>query len=265
VIAVGVAAGLPGCNGDPVKSVTTEENLLATPKPPERRYPFREGLEGGLNPADYQNRVPLQAVDPACATKVQDPPGIVVRTTGNLVGGLKYNTRKRGTGNAAETNGGNVALGGVWKDATIGWYDLHRFKFQVEISFVGPLADAFYGQMVTDPVALDATEKDVEFKDDTPANDWIGKEWSLAPGETKNDAAVVEVAGQTVRWIDAPGGTAFTVANKKMYFLFYAGACKKLTHVKIFKIEYPENETPKMTELTAAQLDAEVRNFSFRR
>ena len=181
-----VAAALVGlllfaqanCGDAPKPKKTTKEDLASTPMPPNGWYPFHKNpVEGQdvLKAAAYADKVPLQAADTACGTKVDT---FDIHMTGKVRGSLKFNTQPRGSYAVPETND-NTDLGGFNTGATA------AFKYEVEITWIGPLKDAIYGQMIlTEPVALDSKGTSVEFHDDTPANDWVDKEWKIPEGET---------------------------------------------------------------------------------
>jgi hypothetical protein len=244
-------------NDEPKKSVTNKDDLSPTPGPPIGLYPFKEGA--GYKPDDYVNKLPKSEAAESCKNKVTS---LEIHDKRKVVGNLKFNLRPRGDGNAAEMNGGNTDLGPVFEEMTLtNWY---FYKYEVEISFTAGLEDTFYGQMITDPFTI-GTKPDVQFHDDTPANDWINKEWQLKPSEKKTDFPVIEIQGNTVRWIDSPGGTTFKVANTTQIIIVYAGACGKLTHLKIIKIEYPKGKKPKFSFVDPPEnLKDEVKSFKFK-
>lgn len=248
--------GLFGQDDEPKTSKTkTKEELFATPKPPDGWYPFKEGTD--YKPDDYENKLPKSEASTSCATKVS---GIEIHDKGKIVGTLKYNLKQRSGGDAKETNGGNTDLGGVFDGGTI--LDWYHYKFEVEVSFTPNLEKSFYGQMATDPFTMDKKE-DVKFHDDTPANDYIGMQWILRPSEKKSDFPVVEVQGNTVRWIDAPGGA--NQGNTTQIFIVYAGSCGKLTDVKVFKVEYPKKKKPQISYIDPPdKLKEQVKSFKFK-
>jgi hypothetical protein len=249
---------------------TTKENNIGRPNPADKGYPFRKKLVPGfpyLDAKDYQDKLPLESAPSDCQTKVDQ---FNVYTTGTLKGGLKYHQGARG-GSSLPALNGSTDLGGVYEKQAVG--ATYFFKYQVEISWIGDMKDAFSGQMmVTAPVKLDSKEKEIEFHDDGPDNDWIDKEWDVPSDwkgtfeEYKKQFPITETDGNTVRWIDAPGGHSIRMSDMKNYALFYAGACKKVTNVKVFKIEYPSGKNPTMTEVSPPEsLKDEVKGFKYKR
>jgi hypothetical protein len=239
---------------------TTAENLEPTPKPPYAWPVFKEGFRHGdsnfpaLSPATYAGKSIASAPAAGCPTSVVS---LNVLTSGKVQGGLSYNTEARGSGGMPETNNGNTDLGGVHKKS--GPFENWAFKFEVVIVFQGPLENAFYGQLMSQPLAPGA--QGPVFGNDTPENDWIGKSWNLPAGKTKSDFPVVEVSGNTVRWIDAPQGVSR--GNTKSYAIFYAGTCGKVTHTAILRIDFPNSSEPTGTLLTDAQFANEAGNFTY--
>ena len=240
-----------GCDG--ARKVTTTAEHKVPTGPPAPVYPLTQATK----PAD--NALPTSAPVATCGTQVAPP--LQVFIAGPVRGGLKYNTLPRGKGGYPETNNDNTTLGGFLKNNIVNWY---QFKYQVEVTFVGPMKDAVYGQMISDPTDRASTTANIEFKDDSPENDAVGNEWTLEPGQQNSRFPVVEVAGQTVRWIDAPGGYGTRWSNTKSFIIDYAGACGVITHLQVYKYDVVGGAVPTMTALTLAQLKAEVGNFSFR-
>jgi hypothetical protein len=234
-----------------VYDATAEDDVAPTPEPPYGWAIFKAAFSHGdfpaLKPDDYVSKSPQTAAAADCATSVKDPLGVDVQTTGTVVGDLKYNTGPRMTGGMAATNGGNTQLGPVHKSS--GLFQNWAYKFEVNITFNGPLKNAFYGQMASKPMPV--KDNGPTFNDDTPANDWPGKEWKLPAGKKKTDFPVVEVKDSTVHWIDAPGGP--TVKDKKEYFMFYAGACGKVTHVQFMRVDFPDDKDPTAKLMTEAE------------
>jgi hypothetical protein len=198
-----------------------------------------------------------------CPSMVVDPPGIVIRTTGTLVGGLSYNVSKRRQRIMLPAlNGGNTQLG----DARNADNTASYFKFQVEIQF-NNLTEAFYGQMVMpDFLPLTGTGSRISFKDDTPANTFPGLD--PPPGvNPATSAPVFEVAGTTVRWIDAPQATSFlgsfTGWNQRKFILVYAGACGRVSHVMYLELSYAATGPTTARVLTHAQFAQAVAGWSF--
>jgi len=244
------------CYGDgPVKSTTTEKDLARTPEPPYGRSPFTKGSDGALNPADYKNKIPTLAAAPGCGTKVT---AFNVYMNGNVRGGLKYNALPRTGVKAACLNNNDTTLGSCRPPGSLSVY----FKFEAEVTFMGALKDGFYGQLITRPSADASNNNDVEFEDDTPKNDWVGKEWFLQPPQKREDFPTVEVDGQTVRWIDSP--EAKPINAVKTFAIIFAGACGKLTNLEVFKLVYPPGGKATMTKITEADLKKEVKNFTFK-
>jgi hypothetical protein len=252
-------------DGDITVSKTTKEDLVPTPAPPDRWYPFAPGDEHALKHADYENKIPLSAADATCGTKVKEPPAIDMHDTGKVIGGLKFNLFPRGKGSAAEANQDNTNLGPIYEKNSGVARDWYLYKFEVEITYTPVLKDGFYGQMISAPFEMSATP-DITFTDDSPENDTIGKQWFLAPGQKKSDFPVVEVQNTTVRWIDAPGGSqlGMGIADKKMFVIVYAGACKKVTYVKVLKFEYPKGKKPTITYIEPDKLKDQVKSYKFK-
>jgi hypothetical protein len=240
---------------DPVKSTTTKDDLFKTPEPPYGRSVFTKGADGALDPAEYKNKIPT-VHEPAagCGTKVT---AFNVYLSGPVHGSLKYDLLPRD----------NINFDCANNDKTLGscrgkGISTVIYKFEVEITFTGPLKDGFYGQLITRPSAAAANDNDVEFKDDTAKNDWVDKNWYLQPGQKKEEFPSVELDGQTVRWIDAPQALALNAV--KLFVIVYAGACGKLTNLEIFKITYPRAGKATMEKITEADLKKEVGSFIFK-
>lgn len=228
-----------------VKSETTKEDLAETPAPPYRWDPFTPWPGETPNqypPINEDDFFSTTIIPSDCTTSVKDPPGITIRLTGNIVGNLSYNDLQRGNGRPGASpavNNGNKQLGGFRKQPG-GAPSRTGYKYQVEITWEGPLKDAFWGQMASDMhYNVWNPNPAVEFDDDTPANDWVTKPWNLKPGEKKSDFPVVELVGQTLRYIDAPQGPVPDTVPGVKFFLIYAGACGKATHRKILMLFFP--------------------------
>lgn len=221
---------------------TSEEDLAPTPESPRRWYPFRD-WPGEEDYSAYENKDDLDLVGLLprdCPTRVHS---FDLYLTGQVRGNLSFNQFKRGGPSYARPmNGGNTTLGGFESfliDRVVAW---KSYKYQVEIRFLGPFQHAFFGQMMSDPQSFSFS--DPEFHDDSPANDWVGKRWNLAPGEKKSDFPVIEIVVLTntdhiVRYIDAPGGShvmGYGVSDKYMYAIIYAGACGVVTHTKYLQL-----------------------------
>jgi hypothetical protein len=243
------------CYGeDGVKSTTTKEDLAKTPEPPLGHSPFTG--DDALKPEDFENKIPpIGAPPPGCGTKVT---AFNVYTDGQVRGALKYNGRPRAGVEVACLNNNDTTLGPCRAPTGITSF----FKFEAEVTFEGDLKNGFYGQLVTRPSPNAENTNDVTFGDDTPKNDWIGKNWFLKPTEKKENFPTVEVDGQTVRWIDSPQGNAH--GPIKLFVIVYAGACGKLTNLQIFKLAYQPTGKGKMTEITEADLKKEVKSFKFK-
>lgn len=270
---VTLASGCRGCGDgdddskqewekDSTASTTTSEDVAKTPTPPYGWNLFGPPPDGltakPLDTTAFADKDLAQAAAAGCGTKVVPPIGY--RTQGAISGKLVFHAFKRGDYSYPEVNSPSVPN----SNTTLGSCDYghYCFKYEITVTFAGPMKDAFYGQLIS--ASPTSTNKDdVVFKDDTPANDWPGKKWNLKAGETKGMFPVVEVAGQTVRWIDAPGGTELAMRGKNNFIIVYAGACGVVTDTKFFKIRYFESEHAKMTELTLAQLKAEVNSFKY--
>jgi len=224
---------------------TTAANLFPDPTPPYRWNLFSPWpVSGaGITPP-VPLTPPVDALFPigsavGCATEVVIPNGITAKLSGTTTGALGYNGRPRGGGNYPSVNGGKKTLGG-FRD-TLNWMSTRiGYKYEVSVTFQGPLKDAFYGQLISGPHSLDVTKPvHAKFRDDGPANDWVGKTWNLKPGETKAAFPVIEVVGQTVRWIDAPGGSPFSVQGTYHIVILYAGACGAVEDIEILLVKYP--------------------------
>jgi hypothetical protein len=258
--ACAMAASLAACSSTS-KLVTTQDNLVETPSPPNYYYPFDLTPDEGkqtLNIKDFINKLPLQKPDSHCTTSVAD---IEVLTSGPVEGDLKFNTKYRNAWNGSdeddfsfnETNNDNAELGGV---ATGNLY--LYYKYEVKISYVGNLKNAFYGQMMAkEVVPMDSNSKEVCFRSETPQNDNIGRVWrvtkDLPPIEVKKKYPSLEIEGQTVRWVNCVGGGAGIMGvgfeNKSQYLIVYAGACGKITNLKVYRIDFPANQKPIMQEV----------------
>jgi hypothetical protein len=200
--------------------------------------------------------------DLACLSKVQS---LTVSLTGPIVGGLKFNQAKRmgARAQAPALNGNNTTLGGFWVPGD--QVAIHHFKFQVIVTY-DDLTEAFYGQMFSGPLLTAFGKRNYEFHDDSPENDWSGLNWTLGPGEKKEDFPILEVEGTTVRWIDAPeahdGGLQNSVPGIG-YAIVYAGACGIVTHQEIVEISYPAGAPPTARMLTPAQFTAAVAGWTY--
>ncbi|HEY9787756.1 MAG TPA: hypothetical protein V6D17_20375 [Candidatus Obscuribacterales bacterium] len=259
-----IAVSVTACGSNYKKTTTTEADLVETVHPPEGKALFGEGSTRDINL--YQNKFPIEDPVPGCECVVSN---INVLTSGWTKGGLRFFTEIRGNfGDPPnytypETNDsgdlGPVATGNLYL----------YYKYEPEITFAGEVKDGFYGQMISQQIRLDKPPKPVTFRDWTPKNDFVGREWNIPPGkdfvETKKNCPVVayEKEARTLRFIDAPGGPAGAfgvgVEGTKYYVLIYAGACDKVTHVKCFRIDFPVGKKPSMTEVpTALDLLKEV-------
>jgi hypothetical protein len=255
------------------QQVTTEGDIAPNPELPHRWHPFDQWPSDEPY-APYENEDDLDLSGPlpaGCPTRVHS---FNLYLAGQVRGNLSFNQRKRGGPKYAHAmNGGNTTLGGFENipNRIMSW---KGYKYQVEIRFLGPLQHAFFGQMASDPQAWSFT--DPEFHDDSPANDWVGKNWNLLPGEKKSDFPVIEIVSLTntdhiVRYIDAPGGgevMGIGLSDKYMYFIIYAGACGVVTDIKYLQIYYPDqfvwtNGTPIATEMTLTGFQNAVGNWSF--
>ncbi len=220
---------------------TTPANLAPTPKPPHQWKLFTPWPVSGTTftplPRPTGTFMPVGSAA-GCATKVVIPTGITAKLSGTIRGGLSFNDRPRGNGKFPSVNNGNTTLGG-FRDRLNLFVSRLGYKYEVEVTYQGPLKDAFYGQMISGPHSLDPSKDvHVKFRDDTPANDWVGKKWLLKPGESKASFPTVEVVGQTVRWIDAPGSSVGRIQGTYYLVVVYAGACGAIEDTKILLITY---------------------------
>jgi hypothetical protein len=239
---------------------TTADNLAPTPQPPYAWPVFKEGFRHGDNSFPAYSAAQYAGTSIGSAPAAGCPTSVVslrVLTTGKVDGNLSYHTAPRRSGTMPETNDGNTDLGGVYKK--YGPVENWAFKFEVVIEFQGPLGNAFYGQLMSNSLAPNAPAP--VFGDDTPQNDWIGKSWDVPAGKSKSDFPVVEVSGNTVRWIDAPQGTSR--GNTKSYAILYAGACGKVTHTAILRLDFPSGGAPTARILSDAQFAAEAGSFTY--
>lgn len=223
---------------------TTPADLVPNPTPPYHWDLFSPWpVTGGPPPLAPPSNT-LFAIGPAvgCGTRVVIPSGITAKLSGTASGGLSYNDRQRGNGKYPSVNGGNKNLGGFRDTIKTDVFNLTRsgYKYEASVTFQGPLKDAFYGQLISGPHSLDPSKPvHASFREDGPANDWVTKKWNLQPGETKASYPTVEVVGQTVRWIDAPGGSPNRVQGTYHIVILYAGACGAVEDVEILLVKYP--------------------------
>ncbi|MGE0653360.1 MAG: hypothetical protein AB7P12_16690, partial [Alphaproteobacteria bacterium] len=255
------------------RHVSTKDDLAPTPDLPRRWYPFdpwpgSETYQPYAVADDLDLTTPLPA---GCPTHVH---AFDLYLAGQVRGSLSFNQYKRGGPPYAKPmNDGNTMLGGFESipNRIMSW---KAYKYQVEIRFLGPFQHAFFGQMIASPQSFSFS--DPTFDDDSPANDWPGKVWNLAPGDKKSDFPVIEIVTLTqtdhiVRYIDAPGGSEVMgvgLSDKYQYVLIYAGACGVITHVKYLQLYFPDqfrwtDGTPRATEMNLAQFRNAVGSWSF--
>lgn len=250
--------------------------MVETPQPPVHMPLFVPATEENpkpRKPEDFNNRFPIEELDKSCNQVVKK---LDVYTAGLVQGDLRFNTRFRGNFNDPpnytfpETNN-SIELGPV---STGNLYLYYKYEGEVEYQTEkGEMDKCFYGQMSTRPIAIEE-KVPIEFHDSTPRNDASGREWNVLKGEDfiefkkKYPVVLVEKAKGVVRFIDCPGGPAgaFGVGweGKKIYIMLYAGTCNRVTHVKVFRIDYPVGKRPKMTEIKSDKdLLQEVPSFSY--
>ena len=249
---------LVSCMQDTKPSPEVAESIyLANPEPPYKWYPFDDyplteiDKEAGrttsfwntwkLNHKEFENQFfdrEFWQIDHACLSRVKS---LTVNLTGNISGKLSFNQKKRMKRvTIPELNDGNTKLGGVYKSS--GFLETAFYKYEVVVEF-DSLVEAFYGQMISGAFGSSTTKPIIEFHDDSPANDWANLKWDLdtAAGEKKDDFPVLEVQGNTVRWIDAPQATNFSIPGQN-YVIVYAGVCGAITHMEIIEINYVEDD-----------------------
>ena len=79
---------------------------------------------------------------------------------------------------------------------------------------------------------------------------------------------VVEVEGQTARYIVCHGGPAGSfgvgLENSKYYVLVYAGTCGSITKMKLYRITYEASKKPTMEEIDPpSALKDEVKGWTY--
>lgn len=276
LVVLAVVLPLSSCGDGTTRMLTTFEDLVDTPKPPNQWYPFSPKTDqnpNGKEPGEYVNKFPMEEPDSQCKGQVAR---LEVMATGPIKGNLKFNTKIRGNIREApdytypETNQDNTDLGGV-RTGNLYLY----YKYQVELTWSGDPSKVFYGQYISNQLRVDKNDEVVTFYPWTPENDTPEREWNIKTDqpvkEFKKKYPVVEKddKSNTITYIDVVGGAggSFGIGteNKKYYLWIYAGACDKVTAMKLYKVDFTEGKLPSMREVKPENFLKEVKSFSFTR